>query len=165
MLIKLVTIDLNINRNALEFFHIHVSYCFIHRLIILTIHGKYEITDEFSDVKLPDKTLLLNAVKNYKTTQFKFDSNQSNFKSIDSGNGWTNLTAAEWSEHNTYVILDEHGAMYYLKKDDYTKYFPNLQSIGLFSLNILPSDDGDILVNREVLTELFPLVTKPILRL
>ena len=164
-LIKLITSDLQINQNALEFFHIHVSYCFINRLIILTIHGKYEITNEFKDVKLPDRTLLLNAVKNYKTTQFTLDSKQSNLKSIDSGNGWANLTPAEWSEHNTYVILDEHGGIYYLKKDDYTSYFPNLQSIGLFSLNILPSDDGDILVNREVLTELFPLVSQPILRL
>ena len=67
---------LNLKRSALEFFHIHVGYNCIEELIILTIHGKYEITGELNHTiidNISSSQSIPTYIKADRSTRIKFN--------------------------------------------------------------------------------------------
>jgi hypothetical protein len=154
MFIKEMTTLLGLNRNALEFFHIHVGYNCDEKLIILTIHGKYEITHELNHTNIdnidPNESIPKYYSKLLKPIKYNNFLNTTCQNSILMQSP-TDITLTQWNDHNTYIIINESGNVTVLKHTIQKAIPSNLLCITNFSLNILANQDEDILYAPEVI--------------
>lgn len=161
--IKEMTDLLGLNRKALQFFHIHVGYNCEEKLIILTIHGKYELTSELKHTIIdninPIESIPDNLAKKGKKKERPIKFNNFLTSSCEVSilaNDYTDITPLQWYEHNTYIIINQSGGVTVLKHHITHAIDSNLLGISNFSLNILANQDNDILYAPEAFfTEMY----------
>lgn len=146
---------LNLKRSALEFFHIHVGYNCIEELIILTIHGKYEITGELNHTiidNISSSQSIPTYIKADRSTRIKFNNVLTDSCQVSIlAQKPSDISQSQWEDHNTYIIIDKFGVVTVLKHHVQNSIDSNLLGISNFSLNILANQDDDILYTPEVI--------------